>query len=233
MTSSPPSPALPTRSPILLLPLLLLLTVFTWLGARGQDISLVYTIDEEKPQGTFVGDVAHDSNIRDLVGSEQEFRALTYRFLAEGSNITANFRLQGDSGDLTTKKVLDRESLCRFQKDCRLQLRLAAQSALGLFFKIIDVTVVLNDVNDNAPVFSPALTELTVFENADVGQLFQEPSAPSRSPLPPQGALCPLKEPSAPSRSPLPPQGAICPLKEPSAPSRRSMHQEVRGDVCQ
>ena len=61
----------------------------------------------------------------------------------------------------------------RYLLDCRLSLRLAAQSTLGLFFKIIDVTVVLNDVNDNAPSFTPSVTELTIMENADVGDLFQ------------------------------------------------------------
>lgn len=94
-------------------PLVCLLALFTSRGARGQDIALVYSIDEELPAGTFVGDVAEDSNIRDLVGSEQEFRDLTYRFLAEGSNVATNFRLQSDSGALTTGSQLDRESLCR------------------------------------------------------------------------------------------------------------------------
>ena len=61
----------------------------------------------------------------------------------------------------------------RFLLDCRLSLRLAAQSSLGLFFKIIDVTVVLNDVNDNAPTFTPSVTELTIMESASVGSLFQ------------------------------------------------------------
>ena len=94
-------------------PLACLLALFTARGARGQDISLVYSIDEERPAATFVGNVAQDSNIRDLVGSEQEFRDLTYRFLAEGSNVAGNFRLQSDSGALTTGRQLDREVLCR------------------------------------------------------------------------------------------------------------------------
>ena len=100
-------------------PLVCLLALFTSRGARGQDIALVYSIDEELPAGTFVGDVAQDSNIRDLVGSEQEFRDLTYRFLAEGSNVATNFRLQSDSGALTTGSQLDRESLCRSVGDGR------------------------------------------------------------------------------------------------------------------
>lgn len=64
-----------------------------------------------------------------------------------------------------------------FQFECRLPLRLAVQSSHGVFFKIIDVTVLLTDINDNEPVFSPSVTELSVMENAIVGDLYSLPNA--------------------------------------------------------
>ncbi|XP_076467837.1 protocadherin-7-like [Babylonia areolata] len=166
-----------TRAATLVLFLLLSLTPFSPRGARGQDISVVYSLDEGLPAGTFVGNVAQDSNLRDLVGSEAEFRALTYSFLAGGGGGAGGarnyFRLQNDSGILSTRRVLDREALCSFLQECRLSLRMAAQSSQSLFFRTLDVSVMVNDVNDNAPSFQPPSMNLAVLENADVGDLFQ------------------------------------------------------------
>ncbi|KAL8623554.1 hypothetical protein ACOMHN_051164 [Nucella lapillus] len=173
-----PSPKMSFLSiPPPLIALTFLWALFSLRVALGQDISVVYSLDEELPAGTFVGNIARDSNIRDLVGSQQEFRALTYSFLAEGSNFASNFRLRNDSGILSTRKVLDREALCSFRPECRLPLRLAAQSSQTLFFRIIDVGVMVRDVNDNAPFFQPPVVDLAVLENADVGDLFQLPTA--------------------------------------------------------
>lgn len=61
----------------------------------------------------FVGDVAADSNIQNL-GSQQELRDLTFRFLAEGGDAASNFRIDSSSGELSTAVVLDRETLCRY-----------------------------------------------------------------------------------------------------------------------
>ncbi|XP_025086687.1 LOW QUALITY PROTEIN: protocadherin-7-like [Pomacea canaliculata] len=134
--------------------------------AHCQDIFLSYVIAEEQPKGTFVGNVAQDSNIRDHVGSAREFQDLTYSFLAEEARVTGNFRIDNVSGVLSTGARLDREQLCRFQMECRLSFRLAAQSSLGLFFKIIDVTVSVSDINDNSPTFIPSEVSLTIMENA-------------------------------------------------------------------
>ncbi|KAK7496601.1 hypothetical protein BaRGS_00012253 [Batillaria attramentaria] len=150
--------------------------LFTTTRVRGQDISLLYALQEEQAAGVFVGDVAQDSNIQNL-GSEQELRDLTFRFLGEGGDAASNFRIDSSSGVLTTGVVLDRETLCRFQIECRLSFRLAAQSTLGLFFKIIDVAVMVNDVNDNSPIFTPDVTELTIMEDADFGDVFPLPNA--------------------------------------------------------
>ena len=88
--------------------------VTTGFFARGQDISMRYAIDENRAVGTFVGHVAVDSRLRDLVGSDEEYYDLTYRFLAEGrSKLADKFRLDSSSGDLTTATILDRERLCR------------------------------------------------------------------------------------------------------------------------
>nr|KAG5706313.1 hypothetical protein BaRGS_026095 [Batillaria attramentaria] len=70
-----------------------------------------------------------------------------------------------------------RDLTFRFQIECRLSFRLAAQSTLGLFFKIIDVAVMVNDVNDNSPIFTPDVTELTIMEDADFGDVFPLPNA--------------------------------------------------------
>lgn len=81
--------------------------------AHCQDIFLSYVIAEEQPKGTFVGNVAQDSNIRDHVGSAREFQDLTYSFLAEEARVTGNFRIDNVSGVLSTGARLDREQLCR------------------------------------------------------------------------------------------------------------------------
>jgi hypothetical protein len=98
-----------------LIVVVVVIAAFTVTPARGQDISLTYAIEEEQVAGALVGDIARDSNIRELVGSDLEFRDLRWSFLQAGAaNVSSNFHLQPDSGTLTTARRLDREILCRW-----------------------------------------------------------------------------------------------------------------------
>jgi len=82
--------------------------------------------------------------------------------------------------------VLDRERLCSSTEVCRAQLDVTVTPVR--LFRLILVTVVIDDVNDNAPAFPVSSTTVPVYELAPPGSRFPLPVATdaytTRLPLP-------------------------------------------------
>ncbi|XP_067663875.1 protocadherin gamma-A3-like [Haliotis asinina] len=142
-------------------------------------ITLTYTIDEQQPAGSFLGNIASDANLRDYV-SEEEFYRLRYSFLTQGNPHTSNFSIDSTSGAFTTARELDRETLCNFLNTCKLSFEAVAQSNLGSFFKKIQLEVNVRDINDNAPEFTTSTYVLQISEGANSGSNFPLVSAVDR-----------------------------------------------------
>ena len=88
--------------------------VAAWEAARGQ---LRYSVPEELPKGSFVGDVAKDLAL--------ELAALGARVVSPGR--TQYFALHASSGHLVTAERIDREQLCRLLEKCVLRCELIVE----------------------------------------------------------------------------------------------------------
>ncbi|XP_068273270.1 protocadherin gamma-A5-like isoform X2 [Nyctibius grandis] len=134
-----------------------------WGAAWGQ---LRYSVPEEMPKGSFVGDVAKDLRL-DLPALRD--RGLT--ILDKGR--TRYFALNGKTGHLVTAERIDRERLCESVQQCVLRCELIVEGDMEVY----EIEVEIRDINDNAPSFREVETELRVSETTAPGSRFPLPEA--------------------------------------------------------
>uniref|UniRef100_A0A8V0YHV3 Cadherin domain-containing protein n=1 Tax=Gallus gallus TaxID=9031 RepID=A0A8V0YHV3_CHICK len=119
--------------------LLCCVLVAAWEAARGQ---LRYSVPEELPKGSFVGDVATD-----LALELAALGARGARVVSPGR--TQYFALHASSGHLVTAERIDREQLCEKEPQCVLRCELIVEGEM----KVYAIEVEITDINDNAPSF--------------------------------------------------------------------------------
>ncbi|XP_023773524.1 protocadherin gamma-A7-like, partial [Cyanistes caeruleus] len=134
-----------------------------WEAAWGQ---LRYSVPEELPKGSFVGDVAKDLGLQ-----LPELRARGVRIVSEGQ--TQYFFLHGKTGHLVTAERIDREQLCRQVEKCVLPCELIVEGEM----KFYEIEVEIKDINDNAPSFREAEIDLRMSETTAPGSRFPLPDA--------------------------------------------------------
>ncbi|XP_063269922.1 protocadherin gamma-A10-like [Prinia subflava] len=134
-----------------------------WEAAWGQ---LRYSVPEEMPKGSFVGDVAKDLGLQ-----LPEIRDRGVHLLDKGS--THYFSLHGKTGHLVTAERLNREQLCENVQQCVLRCELIVEGEMKVYGIVVEVT----DINDNAPSFREGEVELRMSEMTAPGSRFPLPDA--------------------------------------------------------
>ncbi|XP_063269936.1 protocadherin gamma-A10-like [Prinia subflava] len=129
-----------------------------WEAAWGQ---LRYSVPEEMPKGSFVGDVAKDLGLQ-----LPEIRDGGARIVSEGR--TQYFSLHGKTGHLVTAERIDREQLCRLVQKCVLRCELIVEGEMKLY----EIEVEITDINDNAPSFKESEVEERISETTAPGSRF-------------------------------------------------------------
>ncbi|NXX40549.1 PCDGA protein, partial [Tricholaema leucomelas] len=145
------------------LTLLCCVLLAAWEAAWGQ---LRYSVPEETPKGSFVGDVA-----KDLVLQMTTFSDSGVRLVSEGR--TQYFSLHRRTGHLVTAERIDREQQCRLVEKCVLRCELIVEGEM----KVYEIEVEIMDINDNSPSFREAEKELRVSERTAPGSRLPLPEA--------------------------------------------------------
>ncbi|XP_061209936.1 protocadherin gamma-A10-like isoform X1 [Neopsephotus bourkii] len=138
--------------------LLLVILVAAWNAAWGQ---LRYSVPEELPKGSFVGDVEKDLGLELPV-----LRHRGVRVVSEGR--TQHFALHGKTGHLVTAERIDREQICESAQQCVLRCEVIVEGEM----KVYKIEVEITDINDNAPNFRQAENELRMSEMTAPGSRF-------------------------------------------------------------
>ncbi|KAM9184652.1 protocadherin gamma-A10-like isoform 3-T3 [Mergus octosetaceus] len=138
--------------------LLCCVLVAAWEAACGQ---LRYSVPEELPKGSFVGDVAKDLALQLAANRDSGARVVS-------ADRTQYFALHANSGHLVTAERLDRELLCRLVERCVLHCELIVEGEM----KVYEIEVEITDINDNAPSFGEAEKELRMSETSAPGSRF-------------------------------------------------------------
>ncbi|XP_075020939.1 protocadherin gamma-A2-like [Calonectris borealis] len=132
--------------------------VAAWEAAWGQ---LRYSLPEEMPKGSFVGDVAKD------LGLElPALRDSGVRILDRGR--TQYFALHGKTGHLVTAERIDREQLCESVEQCVLRCEVIVEGEMQVYGVEVEIT----DINDNAPSFQEIELEERMSETTAPGSRF-------------------------------------------------------------
>ncbi|NXC27301.1 PCDG2 protein, partial [Campylorhamphus procurvoides] len=129
-----------------------------WEAAWGQ---LRYSVPEEMPKGSFVGDVAKDLGLQLPVLPDRGIRILE-------KGRTQYFSLHGKTGHLVTTDRIDREQLCRLVEKCLLRCELIVEREM----KVYGITVEITDINDNVPSFRDAEMVFKLSETTAPGSRF-------------------------------------------------------------
>ncbi|WAQ99074.1 PC11Y-like protein [Mya arenaria] len=148
--------------------LLFVITVIScWISTFAQDV--VYYIDEELPNSTFIGNVMNDSNLFSAIGGAD---SATLIFSTTDNEYAHYFRVNERTSDLYTNGNIDREVICEFSESCMLNIQIFAKSTLGSFFHILKINIFVKDINDHSPVFSNPTLRMTISESVVVGTSF-------------------------------------------------------------
>ncbi|XP_068021776.1 protocadherin gamma-A12-like [Melanerpes formicivorus] len=134
-----------------------------WEAAWGQ---LRYSVPEEMPKGSFVGDVAKDLGLQMTTFSDSGIH-----LVSEGR--TQYFSLHGNTGHLVTVERIDREQLCRLLEKCVLRCELIVEGEM----KVYEIEVEITDINDHSPSFRETEKELRVSERIAPGSRLPLPEA--------------------------------------------------------
>ncbi|XP_040460715.1 protocadherin gamma-A2-like [Falco naumanni] len=129
-----------------------------WEAAWGQ---LRYSVPEEMPKGSFVGDVA-----KDLALQLPALPDRGVRLVCEGK--AQYFALHGKTGHLVTAERIDREQLCEGLQQCVLRCEVIVDGEM----KVYGVDVEITDINDNAPSFKEIEVEERMSETTAPGSRF-------------------------------------------------------------
>ncbi|XP_060751249.1 protocadherin beta-16-like isoform X31 [Tachysurus vachellii] len=144
-------------------------TVFFIFCVYGMDFGFCqarYSIAEETPERSFVGNIANDLGI-------EISRLITGKARVVTKGGRQYVELSRDKGTLVVKERIDREELCKQTTPCSFSFDLIMENPIELH----RVTVEVQDINDNAPKFPKGTVNLQISENTASGTRFPLDSA--------------------------------------------------------
>ncbi|XP_072119597.1 protocadherin-8-like [Mobula birostris] len=147
----------PVTGPLPGLSCCLLLVLLT--TPRADGLTAKYSISEEEPPGTVVGNLAADLQL-EAAGSFRLMQKSNWSLVEVGEN----------DGQLTVGGRIDREQLCRQQtgaEPCLLLFDVVNLS--GDKFVLIRVELRVRDINDHAPVFGRSELRVEISESSAPG----------------------------------------------------------------
>ncbi|TSK45903.1 Protocadherin gamma-A11 [Bagarius yarrelli] len=112
--------------------------------------------------GTLVGHIVKDLGINAKDLKDRGFRIVS-------SSQESLFEVNQNDGALYLRGNLDRETVCEKSISCTIELKIAMENPLEIYYVTIEIT----DMNDHAPVFTEKEAILEIWESALPGTRFQ------------------------------------------------------------
>ncbi|CAN2391738.1 homophilic cell adhesion via plasma membrane adhesion molecules, partial [Pristimantis euphronides] len=114
---------------------------------------LQYSVHEEMKRGSVIGNVAKDLglNVKELADRKFQLISQTNK---------QYFSVNLENGDLFVSERVDRETLCGIKPNCFINLEAVIENPLNFY----TITIEIQDVNDNAPIFSDKYFDVEISE---------------------------------------------------------------------
>ncbi|XP_061189251.1 protocadherin beta-9-like [Saccostrea echinata] len=129
--------------------------------------SISFTLQEEEPIDTLIGNIATESELASNM-TDDEFKSLKYDFLDQ-TKMASLFTINNDNGNIYTAVEIDRETECSFKEVCSLDFDVMVRSSVSTKYEIISVNIIILDVNDRSPTFQPNVITVQISESEAVG----------------------------------------------------------------
>lgn len=142
----------------------------------AQDFNKIeFHIKEQQPSGTEVGSILRAARLdQDQEVEPNELYSLRYSFLNQNPNqaedTTSLFSVKQETGIIYTTVMIDRERICELRKTCSVEFEVTVTSKRSSLFKIIEVRIDIEDINDNSPRFPRDEVTLFVPESFSVNK---------------------------------------------------------------
>lgn len=125
--------------------------------------NLSYSMMEEVPINTFIADLK--TCIKTNTTEESVFG-----FLTTDQRYEELFHIADDTGLLFTSKTIDREIICLHRATCVLELQVYVNGTKNGFHQKCNISVKIDDINDNSPVFPVPSISIYIPENDAIGK---------------------------------------------------------------
>lgn len=136
-----------------------------------------YTVKEEQPENVRIGNLRKDLDLN-LDPSIRLSSPLQFKPVYKTGDVPL-VRVEANTGEIfTTNHRIDREKLCSGvfnEKRCYYEIEVAVLP--DEIFRLVKIRFLIEDVNDNAPLFQSTVINISIPENTAINTRYPVPSA--------------------------------------------------------
>ncbi|KFO22370.1 Protocadherin-11 X-linked [Fukomys damarensis] len=136
-----------------------------------------YTIREEMPEKVLIGDLMKDLNLS-FIRNKSLTSPMTFKLVYKTGDVPL-IRIEESTGEIfTTGARIDREKLCAgilTDSSCFYEVEVAVLP--DEIFRLVKIRFLIEDINDNAPLFPTTVINLSVPENSAINSRYALPAA--------------------------------------------------------
>ena len=136
-----------------------------------------YTVKEEQPENVRIGNLRRDLDLN-LDPAVRLSSPLQFKPVYKTGDVPL-VRVEANTGEIfTTNHRIDREKLCSgvfAEKRCYYEIEVAVLP--DEIFRLVKIRFLIEDVNDNAPLFQSTVINISIPENTAINTRYPVPSA--------------------------------------------------------